>query len=150
MPSAIPLPITALYLAIFAVFAGYLAFLPGKMRGTAGISVGDGGRPDLLVAMQNTARTNGHPICYDPHSYPYWFNDTNDNGQCDPGEAIFPNRYTDWTAELIKAGHNYQQSQAEPGAWAHNFAYATQLVIDSFRELGGDPAKHVRPPTSGG
>lgn len=52
MPSAIPVPITALYLAIFAVFAGYLAFLPGRIRGSEGISVGDGGRPDLLVAMR--------------------------------------------------------------------------------------------------
>lgn len=51
----IPVPITALWLAIFALFAAYLAFLPGKIRGTEGISVGDGGRPDLLVAMRKHA-----------------------------------------------------------------------------------------------
>lgn len=55
MPDAIPVPITGLYLAIFAVFAAYLAFLPGKIRGTEGISVGDGGRPDLLLAMRRHA-----------------------------------------------------------------------------------------------
>lgn len=51
----IPVPLTALWLAIFALFASYLAFLPGKIRGTESISVGDGGRPDLLVAMRRHA-----------------------------------------------------------------------------------------------
>ena len=50
-----PLPITALYLAIFAVFAAVLAFLPGMIRGSNAISVGDGGRPDLLLAMRRHA-----------------------------------------------------------------------------------------------
>ena len=50
-----PVPITALYLAVFAVFAGVLAFLPGRIRGREGISVGDGGRPDLLLAMRRHA-----------------------------------------------------------------------------------------------
>lgn len=59
----IPLPITALYLAIFALFASYLAFLPGKIRGTEKISVGDGGRTDLLVAM----RKHGNFVEYVPY-----------------------------------------------------------------------------------
>jgi uncharacterized membrane protein YecN with MAPEG domain len=50
-----PIPITALYLAVFAVFGGVLAFFPGKMRGSEGISIGDGGRPDLLLAMRRHA-----------------------------------------------------------------------------------------------
>ena len=50
-----PVPITALYLAVFALFASYLAFLPGKIRGTEGISIGDAGRPDLLLAMRRHA-----------------------------------------------------------------------------------------------
>jgi uncharacterized membrane protein YecN with MAPEG domain len=50
-----PVPITSLYLAIFAIFAGILAFLPGRIRGSAGISIGDGGRPDLLLAMRRHA-----------------------------------------------------------------------------------------------
>ena len=51
----IPIPITALYLAVFAVFASVLAFLPGKIRGSSGISIGDGGRPDLLLATRRHA-----------------------------------------------------------------------------------------------
>ena len=50
-----PVPITALYLAIFALFASFLAFLPDKIRGSEGISIGDGGRPDLLLAMRRHA-----------------------------------------------------------------------------------------------
>ena len=50
-----PIPITALYLAVFLVFGSYLAFLPGKIRGSTGISIGDGGRPDLLLAMRRHA-----------------------------------------------------------------------------------------------
>jgi len=47
-----PVPITALYLAIFAIFGGVLAFFPGSIRGSSGISIGDGGRADLLLAMR--------------------------------------------------------------------------------------------------
>ncbi len=50
-----PVPITALYLAIFAVFAGVLSSFPGRMRGSTGISIGDGGNPDLLLAMRRQA-----------------------------------------------------------------------------------------------
>ncbi len=50
-----PVPITGLYLAAFAVFGGVLAYLPGKIRGSTGISIGDGGRPDLLLAMRRHA-----------------------------------------------------------------------------------------------
>ena len=49
------IPITGLYLAVFAVFASVLAFMPGKIRGSSGISIGDGGRPDLLLAMRRHA-----------------------------------------------------------------------------------------------
>jgi uncharacterized membrane protein YecN with MAPEG domain len=47
-----PLPITGLYLAVLAVFGSVLAFLAARIRGAEGISVGDGGRMDLLVAMR--------------------------------------------------------------------------------------------------
>ncbi len=50
-----PIPITALYLAVFCVFGSVLAFLPGRIRGSEGISIGDGGRPDLLLAMRRQA-----------------------------------------------------------------------------------------------
>ncbi|MGI9430595.1 MAG: MAPEG family protein, partial [Myxococcota bacterium] len=50
-----PVPITALYLALFAVFSGLLAFPAGRLRGSTGISIGDGGNPDLLLAMRRHA-----------------------------------------------------------------------------------------------
>ena len=52
---SIPLPISALYLAIFCLFATFLAFGAGRLRGSGGVSVGDGGRMDLLVAMRKHA-----------------------------------------------------------------------------------------------
>ena len=57
-----PIPITALYLAIFAVFSGVLAFPAGKLRGATGISVGDGGNLDLTLAM----RRHGNFVEYVP------------------------------------------------------------------------------------
>ncbi len=48
-------PITALYLALFALFSAGIAFPPGKLRGSTGISVGDGGNPDLILAMRRHA-----------------------------------------------------------------------------------------------
>ena len=57
-----PVPITALYVAIFAVFSFVLASVPGRMRGGLGISVGDGGNPELLLAM----RRHGNFLEYVP------------------------------------------------------------------------------------
>jgi hypothetical protein len=99
----------------------------------------------LLEQMQQYCKDNElDDICYDGHGYPYFFKDTNGNGDRDPGEN---SSFRDWDAALIKAAHNYQHSQKEPGAWVHNFAYITQLVIDSYRDLGGDEDDHIRPPT---
>lgn len=50
-----PVPITALYLALFAILSGLLAFPAGRLRGSTGISIGDGGNPDLLLAMRRHA-----------------------------------------------------------------------------------------------
>jgi len=94
----------------------------------------------LLAQMQVKARANGNPIAYDGNGYPYFFNDLNDNGVVDPGESSRGNGYSAWTAQLIKAAHNYQHSQKEPGAWAHNFHYIGQTVYDSIEDLGGAAA----------
>ena len=58
-----PIPVTALYLGVFAIFGGVLAFFPGKIRGAEGIPIGDGGRPDLLLAT----RRHGNFIEYVPY-----------------------------------------------------------------------------------
>ncbi len=50
-----PVPITALYLAIFALFATGLAVMCGRIRGPERIPLGDGGRTDLHLAMRRHA-----------------------------------------------------------------------------------------------
>ncbi|MDZ7801908.1 MAG: cytochrome c3 family protein [Trueperaceae bacterium] len=48
----------------------------------------------LYGALLDYARdTVGTPIVYDESSYPYFFVDTNGNGEVDAGEAAYPNRY---------------------------------------------------------
>jgi hypothetical protein len=91
----------------------------------------------------------GKPIAYTPEVYPYFFVDVNDNGTVDKDEAKFPNRYKAWTPRLIKAAYNYQFVVKDPGAYAHNPTYATDLLHDSLADLGAkvtvDLAKSVRP-----
>lgn len=50
-----PIPITSLYLVVFALFACVLSTFPGRLRGSTGISIGDGGNPELLLAMRRQA-----------------------------------------------------------------------------------------------
>ena len=50
-----PVPITALYLAIFALFASGLYVMCGRIRAPQRISLGDGGREDLQLAMRRHA-----------------------------------------------------------------------------------------------
>lgn len=100
----------------------------------------------LLAEIQLVAVAGGgEAICYDTHAYPYFFNDSDGSGDCDAGEAIYPNLYADWTPALMKATFNYQLSQKDAAAWAHNFDYMLQLLIDSVDELGGDVGAYTRP-----
>lgn len=92
------------------------------------------GYADALLTLMN----GQSGLCYDEHAYPYFFTDGNSSGGlCDPGEAIYPNRFLAWTPGLMKAAHNFQIFQKEPGAWAHNFDYMAQLLYDSLEDLGG-------------
>ena len=100
----------------------------------------------LITRMHGSVVAGGAAgICYDSHSYPYFFIDTNGNGTCDGGEAASANSFKPWTAPLMKAAHNFQMSQKDPGAWAHNFNYMAQLLIDSIADLGGNVSGFVRP-----
>jgi len=99
----------------------------------------------LFTEMQTVATTAGFPIAYDGSAYPYFFNDTNGNGVVDTDEATSGNKYSHWTAALLKAAFNYQYSQKEPGAWAHNTNYIAQLLIDSIEDLGGNVSTFNRP-----
>ena len=91
----------------------------------------------------------GKPIAYTPEVYPYFFVDLNGNGTADKDESKFPNRYKAWTPRLLKAAYNYQFVVKDPGAYAHNPTYATELLHDSLADLGAkvtvDLAKAVRP-----
>ena len=98
----------------------------------------------LWAQIQQTASDAGKPILAGS-GYPYFFNDLNDDGTLDPDEAARSNSYKSWTPALMKAVHNYQQSQKEPGAWAHNPKYTAQLLIDSIEDLGGDVSGLSRP-----
>lgn len=75
------------------------------------------------------------PIGYAEDRYPYFFNDSDNDGSIGPDEAIFPNRYATWTPRLLMAAYNYQVVAKDGGAWAHNPAYALQLLYDSIASL---------------
>lgn len=105
-------------------------------------------RTALYDAIQAYASENSQPIIYDSHSYPYFFLDSNANGEVDGGEAIYPNNYESagaWTPNLLKAAYNYQYAQKDPGGFAHNGKYIIQLLIDSIDAVGGDITSYTRP-----
>jgi len=84
-------------------------------------------------------------IVYDSHSYPYFFLDTNGNGEPDPDEAAFPNRYNTWTPNLLRAAFNYQYAAKDPGGFTHNGLYVIQTLYDSIEAVGGDVSGMTRP-----
>jgi hypothetical protein len=83
----------------------------------------------------------GTAIRYDAHAYPYFFADTNGNGEADEGEG----GYAGWSPRLLRAAYNYQYSQKDPGAFAHNAKYVLQALYDSLQDLGGDVTGMTRP-----
>jgi hypothetical protein len=98
----------------------------------------------LLLARM--AAVSSPALCYSSTTHPYFFIDANTNGTCDPTEQDDDNDdFASWTPALIKAAHNYQISQKEHGAWAHNFDYMSQLLYDSIEDLGGDVSDLLRP-----
>jgi hypothetical protein len=98
------------------------------------------GLEDALYKQIQTyaAGVIGIPIIYDSHAYPYFFVDTNGNGEVDPGEAIYPNAYSFFDAKLLRAAYNYQVSKKDPNGFIHNSKYIAQLLVDSIEHIGGD------------
>jgi predicted CXXCH cytochrome family protein len=98
----------------------------------------------LLVAMGASAAGG---LCYAEAVYPYFFKDADGDHkpQCAPAEAVAAGKFAAWTPALMKAAHNYQLTRKDPGAWAHNFDYAAQLLYDSIEASGGDVTSLRRP-----
>ena len=89
----------------------------------------------LLAVMVRYGAERAAPLCYNGDSYPYWFSDTNNNGQCDPDERSSANGFKKWTARLVRAAYNYQMVRKDPGAFAHNAKYIMQLLYDSAQDV---------------
>ena len=93
----------------------------------------------LLEAIQlYGVEVAGTAIAYDTHSHPYWFNDTNENGDSDEDEVNGDNAYASYTPRLLEAAYNYQFSLKDPGGFAHNAKYHIQLLFDSIAMLNAE------------
>jgi hypothetical protein len=108
----------------------------------------DSMREILYAAIQDySLNTIGTGILYDSHSYPYFFVDTNGNGEVDEGEVGRDNRFSSWTPRLLRAAYNYQYASKDPGAYTHNAPYIIQALYDSIEDVGGDVSAMTRPET---
>jgi len=99
----------------------------------------------LYAGLQAYAADKGTPIVYDSHTYPYFFTDTNADGEPGADEANYGNRYAAWTPNLLRAAYNYQYWQKDPGNYAHNAEYMLQVLYDSIQAVGGDLSGLTRP-----
>jgi hypothetical protein len=77
----------------------------------------------------------GTPLLY-ADRFPYFFVDTNGNGEAEEDELSFQNQYTTWTPRLLRTAYNYHFSRRDPGNYAHNGPYVLQLLYDSLDDLG--------------
>jgi hypothetical protein len=102
---------------------------------------------ELYAAIQQYARAvGGVAIAFTPEAHPYWYRDTNGNGQIDPEELRPDNRYPAYTPRLLQAVYNYTFVRRDPGAAFHNGRYGLQLLHDSLESLAasGKAAVHMR------
>jgi hypothetical protein len=103
-------------------------------------------REALYAAIRDYAQNEvGTAIAYNPQTHPYFFIDTNGNGEADPEESNGDNRFATWTPRLLRAAYNYQYSAKDPGAFAHNGLYIIQTLYDSLEDVGGDVSGMTRP-----
>ncbi|MBW8011246.1 MAG: cytochrome c3 family protein [Chloroflexi bacterium] len=77
----------------------------------------------------------GSPLVYSGDSYPYFFIDTDEDGEASEEEANRDNSYATWTPRLVRATYNMQVSMKDPGAYAHGGKYIIQLLYDSIADL---------------
>ena len=103
----------------------------------------EGLREMLMTAMQAYANeVTGTPIAW-ASSYPYFFIDTNGDGEASEDEAVYPNGYNAWSPRLAKAAYNYQTSLKDPGRYAHGGKYIIQLLYDSIEDVNAGIAEPV-------
>ena len=103
-------------------------------------------REELYAAMQAySAEEVGAAVLYDGNAYPYFFVDSNGNGETDEEEVNGDNRFAAWTPRLLRAAYNYQYSGKDPGAFVHNGMYILQTLYDSIEDVGGDVSTMTRP-----
>jgi len=96
----------------------------------------DGMAANLLAAIEDYALNtlpSPAPIIYYP-TYPFYFNDSNGDGQADPNEAIFPNQYQAFDVTLLRAAYNYHSARYAGGGM-HNYQYVLQMLYDSLDML---------------
>jgi hypothetical protein len=97
-----------------------------------------------LEAIQTYAsEVSGTPIAYDVAAYPYFFVDTDENGEVDEEEAVSDNGYKAFAPVLLTAAYNYQVSMKDPGAFAHNPKYIIELLYDSIEALNAGVAEPI-------
>ena len=80
------------------------------------------------------AEVAGTALVYDGESYPYFFADQNGDGVKDTADGSSV-AYNAWTPRLLRAAYNWKLVTADPGAFAHNPAYALQLLYDSIEDM---------------
>ena len=100
----------------------------------------------LLAAIQKYAKETAKVgIVYDAGSNPYFFLDKDGDGKADKDDKGALLRYNAFTPRLLQAAYNYQYSQKDPGAFAHNPKYVLQALYDSIEDLKGDLTGLTRP-----
>jgi len=93
-------------------------------------------REKLYTAIQRYAsEISGQAICYGD-AHPYWYKSgSGGSGECADNEINSDNRFDRWTPRLLRGAYNYQMARRDPGAYAHNSPYVTELLHDSIVDL---------------
>jgi hypothetical protein len=88
-----------------------------------------------IQAYAQAANTAGvsaaKPVCYSD-AYPYWYDATATTNCTANLTSANGAKFDD---KLARAAFNYKWSVAEPGAYAHNYEYMVQAVVDSIQDL---------------
>jgi hypothetical protein len=116
--------------------AGSLVDYNGNGDIEEGIAAEIAGLQEILWASIQAYgnEVSGTPIVFGA-GYPYYFIDTDGDGEASDEEAVYPNGYNTWTPRLAKAVYNYQTSLKDPGTFAHGGKYIIQLLYDSIEDL---------------